>query len=236
MRFARPVPYELHVDETVDLGKGKVTLTFSNTGKSTAVFQVRSSNILTGPWTYTVGPHKSVSDSWDLTAAKLTGYDLSVYGPNGFFREFKGSLLGKKTSLKVVPTISRRLKPSRSRSPTRARRRPSAITNIYTGDVVGTSVLPGKSFTELFHLKSLYGWYDLVVRSPATVASCSTSPAISKPARTAPPTPPWVAWAGRPDRRIASVPDRGAPKGRPSSFVSGCWRCLRARRTGRGRR
>ena len=165
MRFARPVPYELHVDETVDLGKGKVTLTFTNTGKSTAVFQVRSSNILTGPWTYTVGPHKSVSDSWDLTADAPTGYDLSVYGPNGFFREFKGSLIGKKTNLKVVPTYQPAAETITLAITNKGTQTAQVtITNVYTGDVVGTSVLPGKSFTELFHLKSLYGWYDLIVR------------------------------------------------------------------------
>ena len=44
-----------------------------------------------GPWGYTVDPHKRVlSDRWSPTAG--SGYDQSVYGPNGFFRRIAGGL------------------------------------------------------------------------------------------------------------------------------------------------
>src|SRR6185436_5564360 len=44
------------------------------------------------PRTYTVEPNKSLSDAWSLGAIGVADCDLSVYGPNGFFRAFKGSV------------------------------------------------------------------------------------------------------------------------------------------------
>ena len=72
---------------------GTFTIHFGNRGK-TAVYQVRSGNSSQGPWTYTVGTGDDVSDTWQITANNLTGYDLSVNGPNGFLRAFKGSISG----------------------------------------------------------------------------------------------------------------------------------------------
>jgi hypothetical protein len=38
------------------------------------------------PRSYTVEPGRQVTDAWGFAS----GYDLSVHGPNGFFRRFKG--------------------------------------------------------------------------------------------------------------------------------------------------
>ncbi len=89
-RPARAVPYELHA--SAEVSAGAVTLTFRNSGASTAVFQVRSSHVADVPRSYTVSPHHELSDTWLVGAAGLSGYGLSVYGPNGFFRSFAGSL------------------------------------------------------------------------------------------------------------------------------------------------
>jgi hypothetical protein len=43
---------------------------------------VRSGNSVDGPRTYTVEPHKQLTDSWNVTAIGAPEYDLSVYGPN----------------------------------------------------------------------------------------------------------------------------------------------------------
>jgi phospholipase C len=42
-------------------------------------------------WAYAVKSATSISDSWKLTNFENNQYHLRVYGPNGFFREFKGS-------------------------------------------------------------------------------------------------------------------------------------------------
>src|ERR1700692_85041 len=94
-RPARPVPYELSVHGKADLSQQAFRIDFGNTGKSTAVYHVRSGNTKTGPWTYTIQPGAEISDSWTLSANSRGAYDLSVYGPNGFLRSFKGSSSGQ---------------------------------------------------------------------------------------------------------------------------------------------
>src|SRR4029079_8030364 len=91
----RAVPYELHVLAETDFGDGAVDMHLGNSGKAAAVFQVRSAGAATGPWTYTVGPESHVNETWGIRADNQTAYDLSVYGPNGFFRSFKGSIAGR---------------------------------------------------------------------------------------------------------------------------------------------
>jgi phospholipase C len=57
----------------------------------------RSGNSDIGPWTYTVGSGDQAQDTYSITGAGLSGYDLSVFGLNGFFRAFRGSLNGSAT-------------------------------------------------------------------------------------------------------------------------------------------
>ena len=59
-----PVPYELHVVGETDVSDGSVKIYFGNTGRSAAVFQVRSGDGQNGPWTYTVGSGAYLSDTW----------------------------------------------------------------------------------------------------------------------------------------------------------------------------
>jgi phospholipase C len=63
---------------------------FTNTGAQTAVFQVRSANPLQAPHNYTVSPNATLSDTWTFAPDGLAAYDLSVYGPNGFYRNYRG--------------------------------------------------------------------------------------------------------------------------------------------------
>jgi len=86
-RPARALPYELDARATVRASNGTVGLTFVNTGSAAAVFQVRSGNPADTVRNYTVGSSKFLGDSWNIAASS---YSLSVYGPNGFVRYFKG--------------------------------------------------------------------------------------------------------------------------------------------------
>jgi phospholipase C len=90
-RFARALPYELYVQSSVDGGNKQLTLHFANTGSQGAHFYVYSSNRTDGPWRYTVEAGKTLRDSFDIN--RTAGiYAFTVYGPNGFVREFAGTL------------------------------------------------------------------------------------------------------------------------------------------------
>src|SRR5262249_5977296 len=92
---ARPVPYELHVRAEADASQGELRIHFGNSGRSAAVFQVRAASGQAGPWTYTVGADAHVVETWALRANGQSSYDLSVHGPNGFLRSFKGGIAGR---------------------------------------------------------------------------------------------------------------------------------------------
>jgi phospholipase C len=81
------LPYAPVVDGAV--ADGKYKLTFSSGAHAGAQFLITSANRSDGPWTYTTEAGKTVADSWNpIYSAGVT--DLTVHGPNGFLRTFKG--------------------------------------------------------------------------------------------------------------------------------------------------
>src|SRR5262249_20367468 len=92
VRPARAIPYTLSSRGAVQQEDGSFWIEFRNSGEQGAVFQVRSGDDVYPPRTYTVEPHKHLQDRWAFGTNRRAQYDLSVYGPNGFFRSFKGTL------------------------------------------------------------------------------------------------------------------------------------------------
>jgi phospholipase C len=78
------------VDGSVDAKKGTFTLTFASGAKAGAAFLVTSGNRADGPWSYTTEAGKTVADTWNSAYSKGS-YDLTVHGPAGFLRVFKGA-------------------------------------------------------------------------------------------------------------------------------------------------
>jgi phospholipase C len=164
VRPARALPYALHADGTVDIGDGAFAIEFSNVGVATAVFHVRSGNVVDGPRTYTVEPHKRLSDSWDVTAIGASAYDVSVYGPNGFFRSFKGGVADARAKLDVRPTYNEAsvgitLKISNEADQTAK----VHVLDKYTGNGIVQELKPHQSISKSWSLAPMFGWYDLVI-------------------------------------------------------------------------
>jgi phospholipase C len=165
LRHARALPYELQAIGTADIPNGAFRIYFANTGKAGACFQVRSGNTLAGPWTYTVEAGKSLSDSWNV-AQDQGRYDLSVYGPNGFLRTFRGTVSrNTKANLDIDASYDiddyelALLITNRASVPCQV-----IITNGYDRDSVTRGLRPGESFYKRWALKASFGWYDLAVK------------------------------------------------------------------------
>jgi phospholipase C len=90
IRFARALPYELHVNGSANASKNTFAITFGNTGEQGAHFYVYAPNRTDGPWRYTVEAGKSLSETFDLTSTNGV-YSFEVFGPNGFVRKFAGN-------------------------------------------------------------------------------------------------------------------------------------------------
>jgi phospholipase C len=162
-RPARALPYELHVEGEVKASHGGVQLFFRNTGKAGAVFQVRSGDGQTGPWTYTVGAGDETSDSFGIRGA--TSYDFSVFGPNGFLRTFAGGLGAGSANLTVnaiydkesqgVALVIRNHSSSAEKV---------SIFDAYSGKTRTRLLHQDESVTYVSQLHESFGWYDLTVR------------------------------------------------------------------------
>jgi phospholipase C len=164
LRFARALPYELDARGEPDVANGAFRIDFTNTGTAGACFHVRAANSSAAPWFYTVEAGKSLSDTWNVAGSNQRKYDLSVYGPNGFFRHFRGSASAGKANLDVasgpdddhdgiVTEIT-----NRGSMPCRV----NAV-NIYGHDGVSRLLMPGQSFTKHWPLHDSYNWYDIVI-------------------------------------------------------------------------
>ncbi|KNB50542.1 phosphocholine-specific phospholipase C [Streptomyces caatingaensis] len=98
-RPARPLRYAPFTDATTAPATGRITLAFGGGPDAGAQFLVTSGNRTDGPWTYTAGAGRRIEDTWN-TAYSHGVYDLTVHGPNGFFRTFRGE--GRSTGPEVT--------------------------------------------------------------------------------------------------------------------------------------
>lgn len=162
VRPARALPYDLEVTAAVSASAGTVELTFVNSGRQAAVFSVRSTNAADTVRTYTVEPRKKLSGTWSVT---LT-YGLSVYGPNGFFRQFAGSI--DSAAAIISADAVHRFEACGSfglRLVNRTGNKATIkVTDAYTGKAVPAPFTrSGAEFVFDWSLERFQGWYDLVV-------------------------------------------------------------------------
>ena len=85
VRPSRPLGYQFHVGFTAD--SRNLNLAIKNHGRLGVSLQARSLTVPGAPYTYTVGAGDELATALDNPGT----YDLSVHGPNGFFRHFAGS-------------------------------------------------------------------------------------------------------------------------------------------------
>ena len=159
IRPARALPYELNVHASVNASSGTLTLTFLNTGSATVVFHVRSSNPADLVRTYTVEPGKQLSDSWNVGSS----YNLSVYGPNGFFRSFAGSVGG--AALDVSSRYDTENGGTLKWKITNLTGAQAEVTvkDAYTGDANTHLLQRSGTFEDELSVGRFYGWYDVIV-------------------------------------------------------------------------
>jgi phospholipase C len=162
VRPARALPYAMDVLSTVNASNSTVSLQFFNTGKAAVVFHVRSGNATDPVRNYTVEAGKSLTGSWNVVST----YDLSVYGPNGFVRYFKGSVSSGAANLVLRTSCGYEEFGSIGWSITNTSTARATVTvlDAYSGNKVSRLLLPHQSFEETdWSLRQYFGWYDLVV-------------------------------------------------------------------------
>jgi phospholipase C len=161
-RPARAVPYEPNSYAVVD-SNGSVEIFFQSASQATVVFQVRSGNTQTAPRTYTVGGGRTVSDTW-TTSATAGAYDLSVYGPNGFLRSYKGSASGGgKANFEVKSTFDPALNLVLLTFRNLGETCKLNVEDTYSGKSYSAHFVHGQTVTQPWLPTETFGWYDFIV-------------------------------------------------------------------------
>jgi len=111
---------------------------------------------------YTVEPGKKLSGTWNIGSQ----YDLTVYGPNGFVRYFKGSISTDAAALSVRTrygegdhgTVELRI------TNIGTSKASVMVLDAYTGDRDSRLLWPGETLEDDNRLDRFHGWYDLIVK------------------------------------------------------------------------
>ncbi|MFF7734232.1 phosphocholine-specific phospholipase C [Streptomyces sp. NPDC007984] len=159
LRRSRPLKYAPRVDASVDAEAGKLTLTFASGAKAGAAFHITSGNRSDGPWMYTTEAGKTLSDTWN-SAYSGGSYDLTVHGPNGFVRVFRGAnkvtgceVTARHTGDDIELTFT-------NQGPRTTRLK---LTSGYGGKPATVTVRPGAKVCRTLELAGSRRWYDLTV-------------------------------------------------------------------------
>jgi phospholipase C len=161
-RRASPFPNALHAQGRVMNGAFRIDL--RNDGRTAAEFQIQSKPDMDALRTYTVEAGNSLCGWWEGVAG--TGeYDLTVHGPDGFFRNFRGTLSGADGRVVEVRATydvhphGVRLELS---NPT-GQELIVSIFDRYKSRTTAFVVDPGESESRRWAVERTGGWYDLTV-------------------------------------------------------------------------
>jgi phospholipase C len=158
VRPARALPYAL---EAVGQSAGSTwRIDFNNLGGHAAVFHARSTNPSDLPRCYTVGANQSLRGLWSLSANNT--YDVSVYGPNGFFRSFKGRVSAVNASLRVRCEASDERVTLKVTNQS-GRRVTVRVLNRYENKTYDQLLDRGETMSKSWNLHPFYGWYEYFV-------------------------------------------------------------------------
>jgi phospholipase C len=166
-RPARPLPYAFEVAGEVK--PNGLALTLANTGAAGATFELRAAH---GgePRFYAIETGKTVED-----LAPADGrYDLTLYGPNGYLRGFRGEAgaAGPEVSAKFNPREGGLLVSLRNTGskPLTLDIRPNAY--LQTAPRLHR-LAPGAEVTDVWSLKASHNWYDFIV-------TCAEAPSFGR--------------------------------------------------------
>lgn len=175
------LPYELYVDGQLDASAQNFAINmrcgntvFGNKSAGSA-FQVYAPEKYTDAnkteaarsWAYAAEAGKTLQGKWPLKGFKNKGYHLCVYGPNGFFRRFKGKAGDPQLDImmtygfngnKLTGNVAVHIK-NTGNKPVNI-----AITdNAYQSPQVNKQLQPTTEETVVLDLSSSHSWYDFSV-------------------------------------------------------------------------
>lgn len=191
-RPACALPYELHVHGGVTEDGKSFAITFAagreqfGSRSAGAPFHVYTpDDYKDSPrgrtWAFAVPAGESLTHSWPLDHFPDGRYHLRVHGPNGYWREFKGSPATRLPAIQLVPEKDGRLSlRASSQSPATLR-----LEDVSYGTPPRELQVAGQ-LTHSIDLGASHGWYDLRLSNGTTYARYAGHVETTLPSRTDP--------------------------------------------------
>ncbi|MFI5160570.1 MAG: phosphocholine-specific phospholipase C [Sphingobacteriales bacterium] len=181
------LPYELYVDGKLSADKSAFELQFTASNKVFgdkavgAPFNVYApgsylkidksgfGNVRT--WAYGLAAGDNIVDNWPINEFEDKNYHLRVYGPNGFFRDFKGNSddPGLQVAVSYMQDISGKSILTGNIELILTNTAKSALTIVITNHIAQKgdqqlTLSPSAEGTMLLNLTDSHNWYDFVIR------------------------------------------------------------------------
>jgi phospholipase C len=183
------LPYQLYADGKLNADKTALTLNFTASNEIFGKDAVGSPFNVYAPgkylqekdgkqvmddvrtWAYTAIAGDTLADEWPLHEFENSNYHLRVYGPNGFFREFKGNIADP--AVDAVCEYQRSLTDSKKLSGNielklkntgKAQHIVEITDHGYKTNSRKRIVEAGHTSTLVLDLVNSYGWYDFSVK------------------------------------------------------------------------
>ena len=155
-RPARALPYDVHVSGA--RANDGFHLVLANRGTAGATFQVYAAGVSAGPWFYTVAANSQLADVIVLPSGD---FDVTVHGPNGYHRRYKGPGVDPAAPTSGLKYDAETLTVSIANPG--AKPATVIVANAYGGKPQ-TKTLPPKGSTEIvIPLQPTAHWYDISI-------------------------------------------------------------------------
>lgn len=181
-REANALPYELYADGVLSADKKILTVSMRAGNKmhransAGSPFNIYAPGKFKGEdvkvWSYAVRAGDKLQEDFSLSDFENGQYHLRVYGPNGFYREFRGDGTnpGVDVSCEYQKGTIRIKMANRSQKEVRL----AIIDNSYGGPQFSPTVTAGATTSSYIDVSGSHGWYDLTVRIDGNEAFSNT--------------------------------------------------------------
>ena len=170
-RNANALPYELYADGRPGDDKKTFMIRMQAANKTHgsrsagAPFNVyapgRFKNEQMKAWSYAVKAGDVLTETWNTTDFENGNYHLRVYGPNGFYREFKGG--PHDPDIEVTADVFKNTLRIRFRNNSNRVMQVKITDNSYGAKEFVGSAPPSKFISSYIDVSKSHGWYDISV-------------------------------------------------------------------------
>jgi phospholipase C len=181
IRPSTALPYLLFADGELNADKKQFEIRMSAGKDAGAPFSVyapgkyedgNGSAEVARNWAFAVAGGDKITYNWPLAAFVDDRYHLRLYGPNGFYREFKGDSNDPGLQVKVVYHMDPQQQKFTGRVKVRIDNRQSSRSyvlkirdNAYGEKDITITVDAGTGTSVLFGKDTSYGWYDFSIKA-----------------------------------------------------------------------